>query len=93
MPIPRSLGGTKIPWRNRKRWCPRSPDAAGVAAAPGSARQRSVVVLPQPEGPSSVSSAPALNAQIDAVDGADLGIAGGVEELCYRFSMESIFDP
>ena len=36
------------------------------------ARQRSVVVLPQPDGPSSVNSCRSRR-QIDAVDGADLG--------------------
>ena len=57
MPMPRSLGGTKMPLSVSHT----VSSAMTILPASGRsrpARQRSVVVLPQPDGPSSVISLP-----------------------------------
>ncbi len=57
MPMPRSLGGTNTPFSTSNTVSP----AITIRPASGRsspARQRSVVVLPQPDGPSSVMSLP-----------------------------------
>ena len=36
---------------------------------------RSVVVLPEPDGPSSVKNSPLRDVQVDAVDGGDVAVA------------------
>src|SRR5258705_11904485 len=57
MPMPRSLGGTKMPCAvSHTTWSAMTILPASGRSSP--ARQRSVVVLPQPDGPSSVISLP-----------------------------------
>ena len=84
MPMPRSLGGTKMPLSVSHT------TSLAITMRPASgrsspARQRSVVVLPQPDGPSSVISLPVLGREADAVDGVDHDIAGRNERLAADF--------
>ncbi len=91
MPIPRSLGGTKMPLAES------NTVVSPITMRPESgrsrpARQRSVVVLPQPEGPSSVNSRPRSTLKL-TLSTARTSVLPEAWKTLLRFSMESIFDP
>src|SRR6266542_3508789 len=59
MPSPRSFAGTRVRFADEKNtWPPTEISPASGVSRP--ATQRSVVVLPQPDGPSSVNSSPSF---------------------------------
>ena len=85
MPRLRRCGGTNTPAATSTTV--RSPITMRPPSALSSpATQRSVVVLPQPEGPSSVTTSPGADLEIDAVDGRDDLVVCGE---CLRQSLDA----
>ena len=80
MPMPRSLGGTNMPLSTSHTV------SSAITMRPASgrsrpARQRSVVVLPQPDGPSSVISLPVSTSRLMPSTALTVDIAGRSERL------------
>ena len=88
MPIPRSLGETKMPFAESNMvWLAMTilPDSGRSSPA----RQRNVVVFPQPEGPSSVMSLPVSTPRLTPSTALTVTLPGATKVL-RRFSMANM---
>src|SRR6478672_705549 len=82
MPRSRSRGGTRMPRSGEETTCPAMLISPPVGCS-SPATQRSVVVLPQPDGPSRTTISPAGTAKLTP------SIAGRPTENCLRRSVTS----
>ena len=91
MPMPRSLGGTKMPL-SVSHTVSLAMTIRPASGRSSPARQRSVVVLPQPEGPSSVISLPVSMPRLMPSTAFTTTLPGATKVL-RRFSMANMEIP
>ena len=87
MPMPRSLGGTKMPL-SVSHTVSSAMTMRPASGRSSPARQRSVVVLPQPDGPEQRDQLAGVDADADAVDRVHHHVAGRHEGLAQIFDGE-----
>src|SRR4029450_4830168 len=88
MPMPRSLGGTNTPLSTSHTVSP-AMTILPVSGRSSPARQRKVVVLPQPDGPSSVMSLPVSMPRLMSSTALTVTLPGALKVL-RRCSIENM---